>query len=65
LEKGKQPTISTASQKLLEQILAKKTNYVVKSDKNERRSLGLNPTIDELYEFVATMAKDLQEKRIL
>lgn len=57
--------LSSSTQKQLEQILTKKTNYVIKLDKKERRSLGLNPTMDELYEFVATMAKDLQKKKIL
>lgn len=57
--------VTSNSLKQLEQILAKKSNYVIKLDKKERRSLGLNPTIDEIYEFVATMAKDLQKKKIL
>lgn len=65
MEKGKQPTISTASQKLLEQILAKKKRYNVKMDKKSNRSLESNPTIDNLYEVVATLIKDLQESQIL
>lgn len=56
--------ISQATLKQLEQIVAKKKSYVVKFNKKDRRSLGLNPTIDELYEFVATMAKDLKEQGI-
>jgi hypothetical protein len=61
----KQPTISTASQKLLEQILAKKKRYNIKMDKKSNRSLELNPTIDNLYEVVATLVRDLQEAQIL
>jgi hypothetical protein len=61
----KRPTISTASQKLLEQILAKKQRYNVKSDKKSNRSLDMDPTIDNLAEIVATLIKDLQEAQIL
>ena len=63
--RDKQPVISTASQKLLEQILAKKKRYVVKLDKNANRSIDINPTIDNVAEVLATLIKDLQEAQIL
>lgn len=65
MENDKQKTISSASQKLLEQILAKKKRYVVKTDLSELRNLGSDPTVEELYRTIATLIKDLQKQQIL
>lgn len=65
MENAKQKTISDNSQKLLEQILAKKQRYIVKTDKKPNRSLDMNPTMDNISEVLATLIKDLQEAQIL
>ncbi len=57
--------ISSLTEKQLEQILAKKQEYVVKSDKRANRSLGLNPTADNVAEVLATLIKDLKAQGIL
>ncbi len=57
--------ISSLTEKQLEQILAKKKEYVVKSDKQANRSLGLNPTADNVAEVLATLIKDLKAQGIL
>jgi hypothetical protein len=59
------PDISSSSLKQLEQILAKRQGYVSKLAKNPRRSLGLNPTANEVAEVLATLLKDLREQGIL
>jgi hypothetical protein len=50
--------------KQLEQILAKRRKYVVKSDRPARRNLGINPDINEMYDVLATTIKDLKEQGI-
>ena len=57
----KQKDESTLRQ--LEQILANKPKYIVKSDK-ELRHLSNNPTLEELYAVVATMLKDFKKQTI-
>ena len=39
--------------------------YVIKTDENKRNLDAINGTLQELYVFVATMAKDLQKQGIL
>lgn len=57
--------ISSLTEKQLEQIIGKRKRYTVKMNKKDNRSLELNPTLDNLYEVVATLIKDLQEAQIL
>ena len=59
------PDISSASLKQLEQILAKKKNYVIKQTKQERRDLDDNPKIDNIHLVLQTLIKDLKKQGIL
>ena len=57
--------VKSSSLKQLEQILAKRERYVVRTDKRERRDLGANPTADNIAEVLATLIKDLKKQGIL
>ena len=57
--------LSHNTQKLLEQISAKRQRYIAKSDKKANRSLDLDPDINNLYEVLVTLIKDLQKQKIL
>ena len=50
--------------KELEQILAKRQKYVVRSDK-QQRSLGANPTIEEIYAVLVTLINDFKKQGII
>ena len=55
--------ISDNTAKQLEQIIAKRQKYVVRSDKQQRH-LGANPTIEEIYAVLVTVINDLKKQRI-
>lgn len=57
--------ISSLTEKQLEQILAKAPKYVVKDGERDRRDLGLNPTVNEVYLVLRTLIKDLKKAGIL
>ena len=55
--------VSESTLKQLEQIIAKRQKYVVRSDK-QQRNLGADPTIEEIYAVLVTVINDLKKQRI-
>jgi len=51
--------------KQLEQIIAKREKYVVKTDANKRDLDAVNGTLQELATVVATLINDLKKQGVL
>ena len=57
--------LSSNTLKQLEQILAQRKRYKIKTDVRSNRSMDINPTIDNVAEVLATLIRDLQKQKIL
>ena len=65
MERGKQKVISDASQKLLEQILAKKKNYTCQQSRRELRTIDKNASLGDIIDYLITQQKDFKKQGII